>query len=414
MPTTSTILKRSPRTSHRWFLPASLIALLFSFLIIFPAPAYAIPSAEDIDLSGLEPPAGQILINTPEPEISIPFVTLSPAFVEPASGELIAPWIGEYAAGVYKFLLSIVGVLAGVFLLIGGFTYLTAGGSAERVSSAKNKIVNALTGLILAFGSYVILFTINPDLVTFEALRLKAIKTDKFDFGGEFSGSDWDGVLSEGTIEPGIPTGNVPLIKQGSFRLANGYVYLNSNQPPVCDQSSISSSGCGIVSAAMVTAFYQNSGKTGATNLVKPLKNLSTQNGHRTCNDTCGSCSGTKGSFYKDQSIWGAFGLKGKRLSGGRKSEELKQNIISSLQQGKPVVLHVKRGIFTEGGHFILATGINSNGNIMVNDPARRNTYTNVTPKSKIEIPGGPYKNDNIPPNLVFDVVANAYLIEPK
>lgn len=344
-------------------------------------------------------------------EIPIPFVDLSAPVRD---GEHITvPFLAQYISGVYRFLISIVGVVAGVFLLIGGFQYATAGGDKTRVESGKKRITNAMMGLILAFGSYIILYTINPKLLEFEDLELLAVNTR--DFGGEHSGSDWDGVVPAGVIEPGIPTGNVPLIKQGDFSSKPEWVYLNSNRPPVCDQSTISSSGCGIVSAAMVTAFYQKSGKEGATTLVKTLKELSTQNGHRTCNSSCSTCSGTKSSFFTDQNIWTSLGLKGTHIASGKSGGQLKnkEKVITALREGKPVVVHVKKGIFTENGHFILVTGINSKGNLTVNDPARRNTYTHTSPKSGIAIPGGPYKNDDIPPDLVWDSAINAYVIEP-
>lgn len=249
----------------------SLISLCIIFLSIaalgiFPSPAHAIPSAADIDLGGLEPPAEKILLNVPEPEISIPFVTLSPSFVEPKSGELISPWIGEYAAGVYQFLLSIVGVVAGVFLMIGGFTYLTAGGSAERAAAGKRRIVNAITGLILAFGSYVILFTINPGLVEFEGLRIESVDTKIAEFEAEIDNLD---VVSEDLTESSFTstiqggTGKVPwfgqfIKKKWGPRKPNDGLSpawtLESGVGRNC--STIASRGCGTTSLAMVLKYY--------------------------------------------------------------------------------------------------------------------------------------------------------------
>lgn len=121
-------------------------------------------------------------LNVPELEVPIPYVEFTKNLTEGGPDELVSPWIGEYAAGVYRFLLSIVGVVAGVFILIGGYGYLTAGGSAQRTAAAKNRIVNALTGLVLALGSYVILNTINPDLVNFKALRFQSVSHVPVDF----------------------------------------------------------------------------------------------------------------------------------------------------------------------------------------------------------------------------------------
>lgn len=90
--------------------------------------------------------------------------------------------LAGYLNIIYNFLISIVGVVAGVFILIGGFQYLTAGGDAARVTGAKKRIGNALIGFILALSSYLLLNTINPDLVNLklpEGLK-QGVRTEAF------------------------------------------------------------------------------------------------------------------------------------------------------------------------------------------------------------------------------------------
>ncbi|MEO6077269.1 MAG: hypothetical protein ABIP54_00605 [Candidatus Andersenbacteria bacterium] len=58
-------------------------------------------------------------------------------------------------------ILVIVGVIT---IVIGGYMYMTAGGNASQVSSAKEMITAALIGIFIAFISVVILNTINPFL----------------------------------------------------------------------------------------------------------------------------------------------------------------------------------------------------------------------------------------------------------
>lgn len=107
----------------------------------------------------------------PKLQVNIPTINFSEVA---ARGNLLSlPFLADYITGLYKYLLTIVGILAGIMLTIGGVKYLTSGGSPERVTSAKNTIFNALIGLIIAFGSYVILFTINPELVKFRALQIE-------------------------------------------------------------------------------------------------------------------------------------------------------------------------------------------------------------------------------------------------
>lgn len=90
--------------------------------------------------------------------------------------------LGIYLINLYKYLIGSIGILAALVLMWGGLMWLTAGGNNARVGEAKKWISAALTGLILALCSVVILFTINPALVTPANLKIPApveIKTQE-------------------------------------------------------------------------------------------------------------------------------------------------------------------------------------------------------------------------------------------
>lgn len=82
----------------------------------------------------------------------------------------------QYLESVYDFAIGIAGGIAGVMLMIGGFQYLTAGGAADRVSAAKKRISDALVGLALVLGAFLLLNTISPDLVNMSELRVPMIQ----------------------------------------------------------------------------------------------------------------------------------------------------------------------------------------------------------------------------------------------
>ncbi|MBP6889532.1 MAG: hypothetical protein KBC83_01360 [Candidatus Moranbacteria bacterium] len=66
-------------------------------------------------------------------------------------------------------------VLSAVFMIsVGGFLYLTSAGNTSRAGQAKNIITDAIFGLILALVAYLVLYIINPDLIT---LRLDSLST---------------------------------------------------------------------------------------------------------------------------------------------------------------------------------------------------------------------------------------------
>jgi len=90
--------------------------------------------------------------------------------------------IGEYIQWLYSYAISIVGIVATIMLMFGGFTWLTAGGSGEKVGKARDIIFGSLTGLVLALTSYTILTLINPDLVNFNIQKINS--TDSKASGG--------------------------------------------------------------------------------------------------------------------------------------------------------------------------------------------------------------------------------------
>lgn len=55
-----------------------------------------------------------------------------------------------------------VGVIAVIMIMIGGFRYITSGGTAEKVSSAKTTILYAIIGLVIvALAQIIVKFVIN-------------------------------------------------------------------------------------------------------------------------------------------------------------------------------------------------------------------------------------------------------------
>jgi hypothetical protein len=83
-----------------------------------------------------------------------------------ADGSESPTTFGKYVVAIYEFLLSLVGIVAMVMIIIGGFRYMTSTGNASAMADAKDMIFSALLGLGLALLSWLILYTINPDFIT--------------------------------------------------------------------------------------------------------------------------------------------------------------------------------------------------------------------------------------------------------
>lgn len=88
--------------------------------------------------------------------------------------------LGDLLSTLYVFVLSLVGISALVMILIGGIMYMVQGD--KDPTQAKAMIKNAIFGLVLALTSWLILYTINPDLVKKLDIGLEKIEyTSKSD-----------------------------------------------------------------------------------------------------------------------------------------------------------------------------------------------------------------------------------------
>ncbi len=73
------------------------------------------------------------------------------------------PNLGQWLESLFTILIVIAGILALIMIIVGGITYITSesfGGKGQ----GKAYIINAIIGLVLALGAWVILNTINPNL----------------------------------------------------------------------------------------------------------------------------------------------------------------------------------------------------------------------------------------------------------
>ena len=61
--------------------------------------------------------------------------------------------------------LGIAGAVAVLYLIVGGFLYITAGGDEGKIDKAKNTIKNAIIGIVVILLALVIVFTINQALL---------------------------------------------------------------------------------------------------------------------------------------------------------------------------------------------------------------------------------------------------------
>lgn len=70
----------------------------------------------------------------------------------------------QYITGIFTLLVGAVTILAVIWIVLGGIQYMSTDAWSGK-SEGKEKIKNALLGLLLAGASWLILYTINPELI---------------------------------------------------------------------------------------------------------------------------------------------------------------------------------------------------------------------------------------------------------
>ncbi|MDP2624923.1 MAG: pilin [Candidatus Peregrinibacteria bacterium] len=71
-----------------------------------------------------------------------------------------------YIALIYRWAAGLVGIVAVLVIVVSGIQISIDQGSGENVTSAKNRIMQSLAGLVILFLSALILYTINPTFFT--------------------------------------------------------------------------------------------------------------------------------------------------------------------------------------------------------------------------------------------------------
>lgn len=71
----------------------------------------------------------------------------------------------DYLGALYDFLLGMVGIAAMGSIVYGGILYVLSAGNPSRAGAGKQAIWNGIIGILVAGFGYLILKTINPNLV---------------------------------------------------------------------------------------------------------------------------------------------------------------------------------------------------------------------------------------------------------
>jgi len=98
----------------------------------------------------------------------------------------------ELISFFFNYSIILIGIAVFIVILWAGFLWVTSAANPANISRAKGMIFNAVIGAVLLLSSYVILYTINPELVggTFKLPRIKTTSTPGSPTGTSFVALD--------------------------------------------------------------------------------------------------------------------------------------------------------------------------------------------------------------------------------
>jgi len=109
------------------------------------------------------------------PQVSVPNSQFQAGVTYTMKEPSLKP-LGEYIIAIFNYGLAIVGILAAIILMAGGLIWLTSGGSSSKVGQAKELMLGSIVGLLILVVSWVILNTINPELVNFRTTAIPSVE----------------------------------------------------------------------------------------------------------------------------------------------------------------------------------------------------------------------------------------------
>lgn len=139
-------------------------------------PATTSTGRDDLSITESDVPFEQVLPTLQLPIPGFPGFSDITVFQDGENRTLDIAFIAEYIVALYRYAIGVLVTIAMVMVVVGGFQWATARGNASTIQQARGRITNAVMGIVIALGSYVILAAINPELVEFRNIRIDLIR----------------------------------------------------------------------------------------------------------------------------------------------------------------------------------------------------------------------------------------------
>ena len=121
---------------------------------------------------------------------------------EPLSGfsafrNIASGGMGSVLNMLYQFMVGFAVLLSVIYIIAGGIQYMTTDAFTGK-QKGRERITNALIGLLIALGSYAILYTINPDILRVN-LRFQSVNIGQYGVGSNSGVNVGPGTGGSGT-----------------------------------------------------------------------------------------------------------------------------------------------------------------------------------------------------------------------
>ena len=239
-------------------------------------------------------PASAIPAETPRLSATPPGLQFDP--VVRSGGRLTSAHVGQYVATMYRYAVGIVAIVAIVMTVYGGFRYLI-GASMGDIAAGKKIIQDAIAGLMIALGAYLILQTVNPMITWFAPVSLKIVAPESAeeemnnDSDTNTGGDPAEGGAREEPSPTGCLINNLP---PGHFTQRTNCPRYTAHHPgwPCPDRAQPSQRG------ARDIAFLQGMpSRLTATNPVERILQAADQ--AIKCEVQLGNCGATAGAIWR-------------------------------------------------------------------------------------------------------------------
>ena len=143
----------------------------------------------------------------PELGVPIPGLEFTPATQQGTN--VVVPYFSQYINAGYHYMVGVILIVAIIMVVWGGFRYLLGSADISNISRAKEIIRDAIVGMLLVIGAFVILNTVNPATTDLRSLELSSVQRDEIELSLLANTEDnadpetpWS---SEGSVSAGLP-----------------------------------------------------------------------------------------------------------------------------------------------------------------------------------------------------------------